>query len=135
MSVYETIKCCYCNDRWKDMEMGRSSAIGPPFIKCRKCGGLNKTKRVLYRDASSWRKFRVLTNYGFQTFFYGGLGLVVTWQMFVRLDGWWKLLGIAALAFSLQQWYYLFFGMKKDIIKMEEIFDKNGGFVWSDQAY
>ena len=68
-------------------------------------------------------------------FFYEGLGLVVTWQMFVRLDGWWKLLGIAALAFSLQQWYYLFFGAKKDITKMEEIFDKNGGFVWSDETY
>ena len=55
--------------------------------------------------------------------------------MFVRLDGWWKLLGIAALAFSLQQWYCLFFGAKKDITKMEEIFDKNGGFVWSDETY
>ena len=67
--------------------------------------------------------------------FYGGLGLVVTWQIFVRLDGWWKLLGIAALAFSLQQWYCLFFGAKKVITKMEEIFDKNGGFVWSDETY
>ena len=55
--------------------------------------------------------------------------------MFVRLDGWWKLLGIAALAFSLQQLYCLFFGAKKDITKMEEIFDKNGGFVWSDETY
>ena len=24
---------------------------------------------------------------------------------------------------------------KKDITKMEEIFDKNGGFVWSDETY
>ena len=48
-----------------------------------------------------------------ETFFMEGLGLVVTWQMFVRLDGWWKLLGIAGLAFSLQHWYYLFFGAKK----------------------
>ena len=65
----------YCNDRWKNMEWEKSPSIGAPIIKCRKCGGLNKTKRVLYRDASSWTKFRVMTGYSFQTLLYGGVGL------------------------------------------------------------
>lgn len=55
--------------------------------------------------------------------------------MFVRLDEWWKLLGIAMLVFSLRFWYQLLFGITKETKQLEECFDKNGGFVWSDEAY
>ena len=56
MARYTTTKCGVCGAIWENMTQGTHSSIGPPLVKCRKCLSLNRTNRVLYRDASASKK-------------------------------------------------------------------------------
>ena len=133
MGVYTTTRCGYCNDKWEDMEWGSHPSIGPPFIKCRKCGGLNKTKQVLYRDASLGRKISFWFGQGLTALIYGvgavglGIGMLSSMESY-------RWIAFFPIIFGMFQLYQLS-QQKKDAKALEDSFDKNGGFVWSDEGF
>ena len=133
MGIYTTTKCGHCNDLWEDMDWGAHPSIGPPIIKCRKCGGLNKTKQVLYRDASLPTKISFWFGQGMNALLYGvgGVGIGIAMLSSMDKNGW---IAFFPLGFGVFQLYELT-QQTKGAKALEECFDNNGGFLWSDEAY
>lgn len=157
MGTYQTSKCGYCKVTWSFMEYGGDSSCGPPVIKCVHCKGLNRTKMKLYRDMSPFNRITFWIGRGLVKPIYGlfmigfGVGLLYWQYIIVEEDGqtsmehmleinnWIGIVFFNAIAVGLM-WLGISqirdtFSIKKQIDQMENIFDENGGYFWSNQQY
>jgi hypothetical protein len=138
MATYQTTKCGSCGTAWDSMG-AKDSNIGPTKIKCRSCNGINRTKMYLYRDANWFGKLYYWVTSLVYVIIFGGVSLLAglggLLGKFEEAVGWFGyVIGFFGLAYS----FYMFKGaydIPKSIKKLEEIFDENGGFLWSDEAY
>ena len=162
MGMYQTTKCGHCKAYWNFLSPYVDSMCGPPIIKCRKCGGLNNTGMKLYRDFTKGEK--ISFNIGRKIFgmlkailfiivgigmFYG---LLLTEHTeygentgesnlgyMLSIDNYFGILLFAG--FPILMVYFGVNGIKgildteEDAKLMEELFDANGGFFWSDWQY
>ena len=135
---FTTVRCGGCNTAWTWGDtQGDRSICGPPIIKCRTCGTLNKTGRVLWREASTFTKARVYASSTFSVIFMGlGSAAIGLYGLFEGLEEFWKIMAILPLWFS-----YVTIKDYIDVIKgnpqadNDALYDKNGGFHWSDEQY
>lgn len=157
MGTYQTSRCGHCKKTWAFMQYGADSSCGPSVIKCIHCNSLNRTKMKLYRDMTSFDRFTFWLRRGFLKPIIGlimlGIGMgIIYWQYLtveengqfpmanmLENNGWFGIIIIHVIAISFA-WYGIShikdtLLTKKQIKEMEEIFDKNGGFFWSNQQY
>jgi hypothetical protein len=138
MATYQTTNCGSCGITWDSMGAVDSN-IGPRKIKCRICNGINNTDMYLYRDANWFGKLYYWVTSLVYVIIFGGISLLVgiggIIGKFEEAVGWFGyVIGFFGLAYS----FYMFKGVydiPKSIKQLEEIYDKNGGFLWSDEAY
>ena len=136
MGVYTTTKCGICGIAWEQWEYGQHPSIGTPFVKCRHCHGLNKTKQVLYRDSNLFTKISFWSGQIFSNLVQGVFPVVFSFFAFTYEDNSWIIIlfGIMALLWGGNNLYHL--TKTLDYAKaIEELYDRNGGFLWSDEAY
>ena len=157
MGTYKTSKCGHCKKTWAFMEYGGDSSCGPPIIKCVHCNSLNRTKMKLYRNMNLFSRITFWLGRGlFKSifgFFMIGFGLAIFyWQYLtveengqtplaymLEINNWFGIIIFHAIALGVV-WLGIFqikeaLSTKKQIKSMEELFDKNGGFFWSNQQY
>lgn len=133
MGVYTTTKCGYCNERWEHMEGGKTPKIGSPFIKCSTCNEINKTGRILYRDASVFQKIFFWLGQSHRFLIYGLIPLIFgTYILFYESE-----FILFALIFLGSGVYYGydFYKTSRLLRELENLYDENGGYLWSYQAY
>lgn len=156
MGIYVTTKCGHCNKSWQLFQYGGNSLCGAPNVKCRHCNGMNLTKMDLYRnfnlsDKVSFFLTEILFGIGFACI---GLGIggyffntfFIEQNFFdfsISKDPWyWILIGklfiifisLGPLLFSFKLFYNKL-TVFRNIKKMEKIYDRQGGFLWSNQQY
>jgi hypothetical protein len=156
MGLYVTTKCGHCNETWQLFEYGGNSACGSPNVKCIYCNGVNKTKRNLYRNFNLKDKLSFFISEILFGFIFASIGFVIGFQFFNMFfleqnffdysnskDAWyWIVIGklfvawlsLAPLLFSFKLFYNKF-TIFIQIKKMEKAYDKQGGFLWSNQQY
>lgn len=156
MGIYVTTKCGSCGKTWQSFHYGGNSICGAPYIKCYNCKNLNTTKMDLFRNFS----FNDKVSFFFTEILFGSLfgliGLIIGCYFFntffieqnffnfsLSNDPWyWILIGkLFVLIICLGP---IFFGLQIiynkittyfQINKMEKTYDKQGGFLWSNQQY
>ena len=135
MASYQSTNCGACGASWQNMSVEHDTNIGPPLIKCRQCNTLNKTKMYLYRDANWFGKLYYWVSTSFSTLLFGG-GAIFGGIALVRSDiGTIAIIiGVLITGFGLYLFKRLFDSPKYFKI-LEETFDNNGGFLWSDETY
>lgn len=157
MGTYQTSKCGNCENTWSFMKYGGDSSCGPSVIKCVHCNGLNRTKMKLYRDFSLLNKLAFWLGRGLFKPIFGlfmmvsGLGILY-WQYLtvednglspmshmLEINNWFGIIFFHAIAIGVA-WLGISkitdtFSTKKQIMAMEQLFDKNGGFFWSNEQY
>ena len=139
------------------MEYGGDSSCGPPVIKCIHCNSLNRTKMKLYRDMTIFNKITFWLGYGvFKTIFgafmiFFGMGtLYFLYAIFqdngltmmahmLEINNWFGIILFHAIAAGVT-WVGILqiretLSAKKHIKIIEDLFDKNGGYFWSNQQY
>jgi hypothetical protein len=139
MGTYTSSRCGHCGSTWQFMESGRNSKFGSPIVKCVTCKGLNKTNSKLYRDMNLFSRvlfwFRQAVTWGLIN---GLLPLVGgVYGLVKALEAESALGGIFATLFILFGSYNLY-GLTKLMDKIketEDLFDKNGGFLWSNEQH
>ena len=155
MSVYTTAKCGHCGETWARFNPNVPwGVVGPPVIRCAKCLKDNKTSHKLARDISPLLKV-------FISLFGGGLKVIyslimITMGFLIAMgvyseygSNWYKgntdslniVWTIVVLMFTLGPIIFGIIGMintlkwNKTTRRVEELFDENGGFLWSYEAY
>ena len=135
MGKYKTTKCGHCKHYWEILAPAGSAVVGPPIIKCRNCNGLNRTSRNLYRDVKVSQKIYFWAGTLISSIIFGiggiagGIGLISNKDKSGTLG---IIMGSFFLIFGVLNFYILY--KTKDGLKvMEDDFDKNGGFLWSDE--
>ena len=75
---YETALCPHCKKYWVLNRPSKSpfNRIGPPLIKCSGCGGVSRTKYVLYEEASLFRKAWTRGKYFLEILFFSFLACI-----------------------------------------------------------
>lgn len=136
MGKYQTTKCGYCGINWAIMSAVDSN-IGPPKVKCRNCDEINNTEMYLYRDANWFGKLYYWVSSLINVIIFGGISFVLgIGGLSGKFDsgnlGY--VVGLVALVFSLFKFKDVF-EIPKSIKNLERIYDKNGGFLWSDEYY
>lgn len=162
MSVYTTAKCGHCGVRWTTLNPNVAYGIfGPPVIRCAECLKDNETKHKLLRDVNPVLKWAILI---FRSFFGVAFSLAIIvgsgfmfyyWYPFLfenisKIGSLGKGAGNAILGviFNIIGFMIpvgvLILGIRgvqanitysKDVEDIEYLFDKNGGFLWSYEAY
>ena len=136
MATYQTTKCGSCGTTWDSMGAVDSN-IGPPKVKCRFCNGMNKTKMYLYRDANWFgRLYHWATSLVYAIIFGGILLMVGIGGLLGKFDAGWigYTIGFVALVVSFIMFKNVL-DIPKSIKNLEKLYDKNGGFLWSDEQY
>ena len=157
MGTYQTSKCGHCKKTWAFMEYGGDSSCGPPVIKCVHCNGLNRTKMKLYREMTFFNKLTFWLGRGLVKPIFGlfmiGFGMAILyWQYLtvedngqspmshmLEINNWFGIIFFHAIAIGVA-WLGISqirdtLSTKKQVQIMEQIFDENGGFFWSNQQY
>ena len=138
MGVYTSISCGSCGANWEVWEYGRESKLGSPLVKCKVCQAINKTSSKLFRDMNFFQKIIFWINHIISTLFFATAGLVFGIGVaFYAEDweGWTKyIVLLISIIFALYQFKEIYI-IPKAIKSLEQIFDKNGGFLWSDEQY
>ena len=140
MGVYTSTSCGSCGANWEFMSYGRRNQVGPPYVKCKVCNAVNKTSSKLYRDIGTFRRIYFWLDQGFSNLFFGigGFSMVYGFVFYseapdvgVFLKIFITLMGGGLGVFQ----FYNLFTTPKQIRNIEELYDKNGGFLWSDEQY
>ena len=137
MGVLKSTSCGSCGAKWQVLESVGNNMLGSPLVKCRVCKSLNKTSLKLYRDMNLFKKIIFWTDtifthsiLGFAALFFGiGVGFfaeVSYMQKFIAL-----IITIPLFIFLTKNLFYL----PKAIKYFEETYDKNGGYLWSNEMY
>jgi len=137
MAVYTTTSCGSCGAKWEVMSVGTTSPVGPPLVKCKVCHVKNKTSCKLYRDMSGFERLLFWLGESIYCFVFGPIGLggaigiafYADFNIFLRIIIAIILLGLGTLVFV------NLFTKPQQIKDMEKLFDKNGGFLWSNEQY
>ena len=137
MAVYTTTKCGSCGAKWEDDSVRVFSSVGPPLVKCKACNINNKTSLKLYRDMSTFDRLFFWLGQGAYCFVFGPLGLgsaisiafYTDFNIFLRI-----IISIILGCLGILVFFNLF-TKPQQIKDMEELFDKNGGFLWSNEQY
>ena len=146
MGIYKTTKCGFCDIKWEFLKPSLDDRLGPPIIKCQSCNTLNKTKSKLFRDLT--QKEQKMIKFKNDKLFF----LINTFLIVISILLGWILLGIEVEDRSLMGTLIvlsvpglILFGSIKRIeehesldeivSKIENEYDKNGGFIWSNQWY
>ena len=164
MSTYKTTRCGSCGTAWKFMERNPISImLGPPKVKCRNCHSINSTDLTLPRDItpSQYQKLQrqvvaiylrvIISAIIYAPVMVGSFYLALD---FVQDD---KMVFLGKLLFGLgftSLGLYLLYNLWQTIIFykevfaanliqtaldgnkwVEELYDKNSGFLWSDEWY
>lgn len=130
-NVLKIVRCGHCNVLWTSEVEESDSLCGPPHIKCRSCKKINNTNRVLYRDMDIGDKIWVFGGLFLAVLFYGIFPVVL--GVFAII--WGKDAGVIAIAIGA---FGIWWGLFKQIDffkKNDALYDKNGGFVWSNEEY
>ncbi|WP_282125621.1 hypothetical protein [Marinifilum flexuosum] len=151
MGTYTTTKCGNCGHAFETLNYGRHSIVGPPKIKCASCNTINMTSFKLYRDMGMSNKIYFWIGQVFGTAIMGLVSFIigVSWLYYMTTNGdyvkMWEidnyigLLILGGIPISL-----LFKGVfhikdlslvKKSCEAIEDLYDKNGGFILSDQYF
>tara|TARA_R110002020_G_scaffold425459_2_gene634886 strand:- start:1684 stop:2088 length:405 start_codon:yes stop_codon:yes gene_type:complete len=130
-NVLKIVRCGHCNVLWTSEVEESDSLCGPPHIKCRACKKINNTNRVLYRDMDIGDKIWVFGGLFLAVLFYGIFPVVL--GVFAII--WGKDAGVIAIGIGA---FGIWWGLFKQIDffkKNDALYDKNGGFVWSNEEY
>ena len=76
-----TTKCGHCGLTWEYRSLfNMDSIVGPPFIKCRTCGGMNKTDSNVYKKLNLFGKIYFIVGQSVSLLIYGlfFVGLVIS---------------------------------------------------------
>jgi hypothetical protein len=148
MAVYTTAKCGHCGENWTKLNPNAPNTvfgkIGPPVIRCVSCLKDNKTGYKLIRDFNLLEKLlyvKVKNIFGII------LSLVfIAMGVYLGNDvAYDESLDDSTLYFFLAfACGFILFGAmgirnnisgESDLDYTQELFDKNGGFVWSYEMY
>ena len=137
MAVYTTTKCGSCGAKWEDESVRGLSSVGPPLVKCKACNINNKTSLKLYRDMNTFEGLFFWLGQGAYCFVFGqvvlggaiGIAFYADFNILLRIIISIILGGLGVLVF------FNLFTKPQQIKDMEELFDKNGGFHWSNEPY
>jgi len=148
MAVYTTAKCGHCGENWTKLNPNAPNTvfgkIGPPVIRCVSCLKDNKTGYKLIRDLNLLEKLlyvKVKNIFGII------LSLVfIAMGVYIGKDvAYDESLDDSTLYFFLAfACGFILFGAmgirnnisgESDLDYTQELFDKNGGFVWSYEMY
>ena len=136
MGNYITTKCGHCNTNLEVLAPEGSSVVGSPMVKCRKCNGLNKSYRKLYRDLGFLQRAYFWTSAAISKVFFGiieiaaGVGFINNREKLGKLG---IIVGSIMFILGLIS-FYLLYRTKADLKAIEDDFDKNGGFIWGDES-
>ena len=138
MGTYYTTKCGHCNVKWENFVSRRSSSFGPPNIKCRICGGMNVTAMDLYRDFNLFQKVFYWAGNIIQDLLFLFFGLILLvggiWSINDSFSAV-KLIPILIGLYFIVRVVMTFFAYSKNRKYIEETYDSNGGFLWSDEQF
>ena len=148
MGIYSSTKCGSCGEYWQFMENRNNLSIGPPYLKCRKCLAINKTKQILWRDANLFKKIWFLGVNSIRSIFFGCLGLVMFYAGISKLyeyfftdnyddyagPFWLTIITLLGGFMAYKQFIFLITANSQFKV-LEDLYDKNGGFIWSDEMY
>jgi hypothetical protein len=157
MGTYQISKCGHCKKTWASMEYLADSSCGPSIIKCVLCDSLNLTRMKLYRDMTFFKRFIFWLVRGIVKPIFGlfmlGLGIGFLYWQYLTIDeggqtpmshmfeinNWFTIIFFNAIAIGLG-WLGILnirdsLSIKMQINQMEKLFDKNGGYLWSNQEY
>ncbi len=156
MGVYITTRCGHCNISWQLYKYGENSECGAPNVKCSSCQGMNGTRMDLYRNFDFGDKVAFFVTDIIFPMGFGLIGLGIGGYFFytsfiqqnffdfsISNDPWyWILIGklfILFIAFGPILFgltiIYAKLNIYRQIKKMEKIYDKQGGFLWSNQQF
>jgi len=151
MVVYTTAKCGHCGVNWTALSPKAPNTVfgklGPPVIRCASCLKDNKTGYKLIRDLNPLEKIlyvKVKNIFGIilsLVFIAMGvyLGYDIVYDESIKDEGNFLMIFLSAFACG-----FIFFGAMgirnnisgvSDLDYTQELFDKNGGFVWSYEMY
>ena len=132
MAVYTTTSCGSCGAEWESMSVGKRNSVGPPLVKCKVCNTLNKTSHKLYRNMNTFNRILFWLGEGTYSFIFG-LGGAVGMALFANDINIFLRIIIPVILGALGCLVLInLFNKPKQISEIEEIYDKNGGFMWSD---
>lgn len=136
MAKYQSSSCGHCGVNWQFMGSNDTN-IGPPKVKCRSCNQINSTKMYLYRDANWFGKLYYWISLLFNTILFSGVALAVgigglMGKFESGIIGY--VVGVISLTISLFMFKNIM-RIPKNIQVLEKLYDRNGGFLWSDQYY
>ena len=150
MGTYRFSKCGNCGHFFETGEWGRDSAFGPPMIKCSLCDSLNKTNYTLFRDMSFFKKASVIFGQFFRVLLFGigGIFFSIGWIWnFLDLPGVIQngvdsivgfllmlAIPIGILIYAISE-IRSFLNLFKTIKTYEKMYDKNKGFLWSNEWF
>lgn len=138
MGTYYTTKCGHCNVKWEHFSSRRRSSFGSPNIKCRSCGGMNATAMNLYRDFNLFQKllYWVVNLIQDLLFLFFGLILFIggIWSISDSFSGV-KLFPILVGLYLIVRTVMGLFAYSENRKYIEETYDSNGGFLWSDEQF
>lgn len=151
MGTYTTTKCGYCNYKFEFMSYGRHSLIGPPRIKCIRCGQFNNTSFTLYRDTNNWQKFSFWIGQFFSRVVYGlfslifgsgGLLYLIFSGKYAQMwtdENYFGILFFTAIGAGMSYFGYdsirEMLYTKTACKDIEKVYDENGGYLKSDQFF
>ena len=156
MGRYVTTRCGHCDKNWQLFRYGGNSVCGSSNVKCHYCSGMNVTKMNLFRnfnlnDKISFFITEILFAIGFASiglgmgsYFFNTFFIEQSFFNFsISKDPWyWILIGklfilfitLGPLLFGFNTIYNKL-SVFRQIKKMEKKYDKQGGFLWSNQQY
>ena len=135
MAIYTTTSCGSCGAEWESMSVGKRNSVGPPLVKCKVCNTLNKTSHKLYRNMNTFNRILFWLGEGTYSFIFGlgGLGGAIGMALFANDINIFLRIIIPIILGALGCLVLInLFNKPKQISEIEEIYDKNGGFMWSD---
>jgi hypothetical protein len=146
MVVYTSAKCGHCGEIWTSLNPNTPNTvfgkIGPPIIRCSHCFKDNITGYKLKRDLNYFEQL-IFLDFKKILAFILALGFIGA--------AFWIFNGVLSSNMEVIDFFGLFLGgyflyiafngiknnltMKSDLDYLEEVFDKNGGFIWSYEIY
>lgn len=131
--MYIITKCGNCKESWQFLAPAGSAIVGSPIVKCKHCHALNKTSRQLYRDINLFERILFWGGTSLSAILYGlgGLAFGIGFVFVTDIGAIGKVFGVLGFVFGGINLYALA-NTKKSLKQLEETFDKNGGFIWSD---
>lgn len=148
MGTYSSTSCGNCGQVWQNMESGRNSSFGSPIIKCRACHSLNESESKLYRDMNLFEKGFFWSGQIFLNGLIYGIGGILMGLHFIdRFDMLERLVqGFGFYSAFMVAVFFAFMGygvsniyglikLLSTIKKIQALYDKNGGFLWSNEEF